>query len=818
MNKSKLFGKNNENLFQSKSTMLKLLQNNLKQSKIEKIYDFTVQEWLDNQKFILKNISQKFSNHVIVRSSAKGEDSLEQSQAGNYQSVLNANPKSEASVKNAIESVIKSYRQKGNTNNNNLILIQNQTKNIQISGVIFSRTPDIGSPYYVINYETSGATDGVTKGLVNKTIKIFRNTILENSLKNWNILLKSVREIEQLLNYTYLDIEFGITKSNKTVIFQVRPMTSINSRNAVLDSKIKKSIKECKLQFHKKNMQRNLLGDYTAFSDMADWNPAEIIGNNPNILDYSLYDFLIMDSIWHKGRSKIGYQQIKNQNLMIKFGNKPYVDIRASFNSLIPQNIKKKLKSKLISFYFQKLKKYPYLHDKVEFEILFSCYEPFLENRLNELKLFNFTNSEILILKNSLLKFTNDVIDNFKNTSKEASISIDLMKKNRTKILSKLHKSKRSYKDLLFASKSLLDDCKNLGALPFATMARLAFISSIILKSLTKNGYISEKSVENFMNSINSPLSKFQEDQIKFINKKISKKQFLNKYGHLRPGTYDINAIRYDDDTSFLRDMKSINLKPRKNNFSKIKNVKKILEKSGLNFSQIGFYDFVNKSIVQREELKFEFTRNLSDALELISEAGNKLNFSRNEISNLDLKTIFSDYRKFDKNLIIARWRKKIMNQKNKKIIFENLVLPPLIISKNDFDIILYPSAKPNFVTSKKISSNLIHINKINQSSELENKIILLENADPGFDWIFSHNLAGLITKYGGVASHMAIRCAELSLPAAIGCGEVLYEQLLRSTKIILDCDNQQIIILEHEIDDQYIEEKKILRSLGYIK
>ena len=51
-----------------------------------------------------------------------------------------------------------------------------------------------------------------------------------------------------------------------------------------------------------------------------------------------------------------------------------------------------------------------------------------------------------------------------------------------------------------------------------------------------------------------------------------------------------------------------------------------------------------------------------------------------------------------------------------------------------------------------------------------------------------------------------------------IGCGEDLYEQLLRSTKIILDCDNQQIIILEHEIDDQYIEEKKILRSLGYIK
>ncbi len=61
MNKTKLFGKNNENLFQSKSTMLKLLQNNLKQSKIEKIYDFTVQEWSDNQKFINNPLPQILS-------------------------------------------------------------------------------------------------------------------------------------------------------------------------------------------------------------------------------------------------------------------------------------------------------------------------------------------------------------------------------------------------------------------------------------------------------------------------------------------------------------------------------------------------------------------------------------------------------------------------------------------------------------------------------------------------------------------------------------------------------------------------------------
>ena len=36
----------------------------------------------------------------------------------------------------------------------------------------------------------------------------------------------------------------------------------------------------------------------------------------------------------------------------------------------------------------------------------------------------------------------------------------------------------------------------------------------------------------------------------------------------------------------------------------------------------------------------------------------------------------------------------------------------------------------------------------------------------------FFKNISGLITKNGGVNSHMAIRCQELNIPAAIGIGE----------------------------------------------
>ena len=209
---------------------------------------------------------------------------------------------------------------------------------------------------------------------------------------------------------------------------------------------------------------------------------------------------------------------------MTRFGNKPYVDIRASFNSLIPDNINKKLKNKLIEFYFKKLEKYPYLHDKIEFEILFTCYEPFFQERLNELKSYNFKNSEIKILKQNLLEFTNKLINNFHSIYEECNNSINQMKNNRIKIINKLSKSSRKNKDLFNASELLLKDCKSLGTIYFSTMARIAFIASIILKNLVRSGHVSEKFFDEFMNSINSPLSQFQNDQINYM------KNFVQNY------------------------------------------------------------------------------------------------------------------------------------------------------------------------------------------------------------------------------------------------------------------------------------------------
>ena len=208
----------------------------------------------------------------------------------------------------------------------------------------------------------------------------------------------------------------------------------------------------------------------------------------------------------------------------------------------------------------------------------------------------------------------------------------------------------------------------------------------------------------------------------------------------------------------------------------------------------------------------------MSAALELIASSGLYLGFSRDDISHLDIQTLIKHKNK-TKSILKGILRKEIIRNGKKKSLNSSLVLPPLIFSKNDFEVIQYMITKPNYITTKFVSGNIVILDNLETKIPLfSNKIVIIENADPGYDWIFTKNPLGLITKYGGVASHMAIRCAELGLPAAIGCGEILYEKLLKTKKILLDCKNEQIILLESENPDEFLEEKRILKSLGYIK
>ena len=94
------------------------------------------------------------------------------------------------------------------------------------------------------------------------------------------------------------------------------------------------------------------------------------------------------------------------------------------------------------------------------------------------------------------------------------------------------------------------------------------------------------------------------------------------------------------------------------------------------------------------------------------------------------------------------------------------------------------------------VETTYIWFGQIISSREFKERKILIENADPGFDWIFGQKIAGLITMYGGANSHMTIRSVEYNISAAIGVGKLLYDKLVRSDMIELDPKNRNIRII----------------------
>ena len=119
--------------------------------------------------------------------------------------------------------------------------------------------------------------------------------------------------------------------------------------------------------------------------------------------------------------------------------------------------------------------------------------------------------------------------------------------------------------------------------------------------------------------------------------------------------------------------------------------------------------------------------------------------------------------------------------------------LPPLIRVPEDIWAFHLPLETPNFITQKIVIGPIA---TIDSGDTFNGKIICIPNGDPGFDWLFSIPIAGLITAWGGVNSHMAIRAGELGLPAVIGAGETNYKHWLSADLIKIDCPNKRVEII----------------------
>lgn len=770
--------------FVSKARNLKLLQGKLKAAKILPMVILTLEDFQRNKKGILGQILRLDSPKIIVRSSSKKEDSKENSNAGAFLSLANVS-KDEKEIIEAIYKVADSM-----PDINDEILIQPMLENVRLCGVATSVDKDTLAPYYCIEYDESGATDTITDGSAKEKVSFFSHRdaplLQDTTLQSIIDLLK---ELEVLFGCDFLDVEFAADKQGELYCLQVRPLVIQNKINFSHSLPIE-ALKRLQKRFL--SLQRttaNVYGKKAIFGVMPDWNPAEMIGLKPKRLALSLYKEIITDGIWAYQRDNYGYLNLRSHPLMHSFLGIPYIDVRLSLNSFIPKTLDSAIASKLVDFYLDTLKNKPYLHDKIEFDIVYSCYDLNTPKKLKKLLNNGFNDNETKRIEFSLLELTNKIIN-----PKKGLYLKDLKKiKKLKKIYRNLEKADLSIIDKIYW---LIESCKRYGTLPFAGIARAGFVAMQMLNSLVEIGFFTQEEREVFLNSLKT-ISKQLSQKVANLTL-ANKEEFLKEFGHLRAGTYSILSPRYDEafEMYFEIQNKSSLSKNYDSTFVlsevRMQELNKLLCEHGLKINAKDFFKFLKCAIEGREYAKFEFTRLLSQALVLIGQLGDYYEITREDMAYLDIKSILNLYASLYSKKPRDRFLDEIRYHKEEYELTLALKLPPLISESTEIFSFFGARVMPNFITQKEVNAQIA----TQEDAEVQGKIILIKSADPGYDYLFARKIAGLITCYGGANSHMAIRASELGLPAAIGVGEDAFNQYLRAKRIKLDCQSEQIICL----------------------
>nr|WP_200342958.1 PEP/pyruvate-binding domain-containing protein [Halorhodospira halophila] len=748
----------------------------------------TVAEWQADRAAVMDQVRQRFTGErLVVRSSARSEDSFHHSNAGGYDSLLNVDPRN--GLEEAVEQVIASY---GTADDDDQVLIQPMVTDVAMSGVAFTRTLEHGAPWYVVNYETAGDTEAITSGASgdHRTLLLRRGaepeTLPEPRL---GPLVAALHEIEALLGYDALDVEFALDPAGSVHILQVRPIAVDRKGSDLDDSAFDAAMAAAHARWETLTpAPPHLPGDPAPlYGVMPDWNPAEIIGTAPGALAASLYRHLIMDETWAIQRAEYGYRDVRPAPLLVEFAGHPYVDVRASFASFLPAELPDDLAGRLLSFYLEWLRQRPELHDKVEFEVVPTCLAPGFEGwerRLQEDG--GFSTDEVRALREGLRRITAGAF----HRCEDDLAQIETLRQRFQAIEGDTRLAP------LERARILLDDCRRLGTLPFSHLARSGFVAVTLLREAEACGMISATARESFLSTVRTVSHRLTADARATATGEMSEHAFIARYGHLRPGTYDITSPRYDADPErFLRPlvehareaaMEEENPGPwqaeRAAFFS-------ALAELGLPADPERVETFLRQAIEGREYAKFIFSRNLSAALEALAEAGAQYGLERAQVAHLPLDELLALRSAARSDEAIARHlRMRADEEAEARRVAGACELPPLITGQADLDAFVIGADRPNFIGSGCITADCLDLGDQPADADLDvsGRIVLIPQADPGYDWLFGQGITGLVTLYGGANSHMAIRAAEFGLPAAIGIGEQRYRELAQARVVEL--------------------------------
>ncbi|MFI9229916.1 PEP-utilizing enzyme [Streptomyces rimosus] len=431
--------------------------------------------------------------------------------------------------------------------------------------------------------------------------------------------------------------------------------------------------------------------------------------------------------------------------------------------------------------YLERLRREPQLHDKVEFAVLQSSYHFATPRHVASLS------SDGVLPENEASEFV----------ALLHGLTVDMLRSDgpyRQDLRTVRHLAERP-----LAPSDGTDTCKHFrhllclgrteGALPFAGIARVAFVATSLVRSLTEVDVLSAEEADALLASADTVSHQLRKDFAAG-----DREMFLRRHGHLRPGTYDILSPRYDETESDYFDWPSrlttvpAEPVPYRAGPSQLRAIGRLLDAHRFPLSPEDFIQFVRDSVAAREYAKHQYSRVVSDMLTCVRRTGERLGFGTEEMSYVTVDTLAAltgDDRRDRRILAAAASRGE-----ERYAVTRTLHAPALLSRPDELVSFVALDTEPNFVAHARV---IARVADVDSGEPLDGAIAMIPAADPGYDWIFTHHIVGLVTAYGGANSHMAVRALELGLPAVIGAGDARFRQWMSAGTLEIDTSNRLV-------------------------
>lgn len=702
-------------------------------------------QWREQRQELLDLVTHRFGGVLLaVRSDRRDEDSVG-SNAGRYLTCLNVDGADRAKIAVTIDGVFASYER---PHAGDEVFIQRQVSSVRHACVAFTHALPDGAPYYVLSIAQGPRSDHVTRGDGNvDSWYLARDSVRADALPHHvRLCLETLQEVESAFGSRPCEVEIAIDADQDIWLLQARVL-NVPAVDACTIARLRR---DAEMRLAAGSPHRPLLGL------MPDWNPAELIGEHPRPLALDLFDRLLTRRAWRIGRAALGYARIGKVGLLQVHAGRPYVDVRTSFRSLLPRGLDPGLGELLVDAGCARLRAHPELHDKIEFEVVFSTLSCEFDRRFAERYPSVLDDAGYSAFVSALRGPTVAVLDSTLTRRVLAEFERDLQLEPPSPLRLRQW---LAYVELRTAVR-------------FAIIARQAFAVEALLHSAVDSAGIDP----SWMVGIRHGVLGASGDGSRIDQ------------GHVRAGTFEIAApTRRELSTDALvapeahepRNTRATSLAPGVS-----RRLELALRDIGLEVEPTTLLAHHERLLHAREFGKFVLSRAVSLTLDALSVRAQAIGIGRDDAGWLGLDELV-DATSYDAEALHRR-----SGEARALHALEGRLRMPLLIEEASLDLIHHVPGQANYVGCGRVNGTPFRVDAHTHPDTVPaNAIIAIASADPGFDWIFGCRPVALLTAFGGPNSHMAIRCADAGVPALFGIGPEAFQRAVAAARIVIDFD-----------------------------